>query len=453
VNAPVLTIRPVQCYRGAYTPRSPGFQLLPKFSTMHPNTIGLAIKRHPGIQVSCCLAILVGLTIRLDSPVTGDDQEPEKSITANNCLLIEMRQAKEKNSKSIFVVTGLSEANLKALTRSNWKPEQWSALFSIYVDNTEKKSKSQTPPVLGSYRVENKVIIFEPRFPLSSGIHYRAVFEPSRLPNSNQAEAKTVVDHFTIPKVHSEPTTKIAHVYPTCDVLPENQLKFYIHFSAPMSKGEAYQHIHLQASNGKEVELPFLRLEEELWNRDQTRFTLFFDPGRIKRGLKPREEVGPALEEGKSYNLVIDKDWIDAEENPLKESFRKSFRAGPPDDNPIDPKTWKLETPAAGSRTSLNVIFPKPLDHALLERVLGVTYSTGREIEGTITVTEKETHWSFTPKNPWQPGSYNLTADTTLEDLAGNSIGRPFEVDVFHPIQRQVKSETAKVPFQIAAKK
>ena len=44
-----------------------------------------------------------------------------------------------------------------------------------------------------------------------------------------------------------------------------------------------------------------------------TRFTLLFDPGRIKRGLKPAQRrVGPVLEEGKSYTLVIDRGWTDA---------------------------------------------------------------------------------------------------------------------------------------------
>jgi len=89
------------------------------------------------------------------------------------------------------------------------------------------------------------------------------------------------------------------------------------------------------------------------------------------------------------------------------------------------------------------------LDHAMLERVVGVIDATGRPLDGTITVTEKETHWSFTPQQLWHAGRYHLTADTALEDLAGNSIGRPFEVDVFHPIQRQVKSETVRIPFEI----
>jgi hypothetical protein len=89
----------------------------------------------------------------------------------------------------------------------------------------------------------------------------------------------------------------------------------------------------------------------------------------------------------------------------------------------------------------------------MLERVVGVTDAAGHPLDGAIAVTEKETRWSFTPQQPWQAGRYHLTADTALEDLAGNSIGRPFEVDVFHPIQRQVKSETVKIPFRIATGK
>ena len=39
--------------------------------------------------------------------------------------------------------------------------------------------------------------------------------------------------------------------------------------------------------SGQAVADPFLELDEELWSTDGRRFTLLFDPGRIKRGLKP----------------------------------------------------------------------------------------------------------------------------------------------------------------------
>src|SRR5262249_27975304 len=153
-------------------------------------------------------------------------------------------------------------------------------------------------------------------FPLEPGLNYRCVL---------QTDGGTITAEFSIPKPPSTPTTGVRHVYPTRNKLPENQLKFYLHFSAPMSQGDSYRHVHLMDAAGKEVKFPFLELEQELWDPSGTRFTLFLDPGRIKRGLKPREELGPALEDGKNYTLLIDRDWPDARGNPLKETFRKAF--------------------------------------------------------------------------------------------------------------------------------
>ena len=115
----------------------------------------------------------------------------------------------------------------------------------------------------------------------------------------------------------------MAQVYPTADRLPENQLKFYVVFSAPMARGGVYRHINLLDERGKAVDLPFLELDQELWDKSAQRLTVFCDPGRIKRGLKPREEFGPVLVEGKRYTLVIDTGLEDANGNPLKERFQK----------------------------------------------------------------------------------------------------------------------------------
>ena len=43
-----------------------------------------------------------------------------------------------------------------------------------------------------------------------------------------------------------------------------------------------------------------------------TRLTLLLDPGRIKRGVRPLEEIGGALQVGRTYTLVIDDAWPDA---------------------------------------------------------------------------------------------------------------------------------------------
>ncbi len=348
----------------------------------------------------------------------------------------------EAGGTSVDVVD-LPAADLEALGRLRQTPEEWAKRFAVYVDRPPAKDRDDQPALLGSYHVEAGVLRFKPRFPLAKGTRYRVVFRPEK------GEPLVVV--LALPKPAKEPT-RVTHVYPTRDALPENQLKFYLHFSAPMGRGEAYRRVHLLDERGKEVERPFLELDQELWDRDGKRFTLFFHPGRIKRGLRPREEEGPTLEEGKRYTLVIDRAWGDADGDPLKDTYRKAFRALPPDDTPPDPKNWKLQAPAAGSRAPLVVTFPEPLDHGLLQHSLWMTDAAGRKVPGKVSVAAEETRWELTPEKPWGAGKYSLVADTQLEDLAGNSIGRPFEVDVFRPVQREIKSETVRLPFEVKAR-
>ncbi len=343
-------------------------------------------------------------------------------------------------------VTGLAAAAVNALKQVDWKAEEWSALFALYVEPVDGSDPTKRPPLLGAYGVADGALRFTPRFALSPGVHYRAVFRPAQVPGAKNGEE--VVKAIFVPRASSEPAT-VQAVYPTADVLPENLLKFYLRFTAPMSRGEAYQRIHLLGADGKEIDRAFLELGEELWTPDGKRFTLLFDPGRIKRGLKPREDLGPVLESGKSYTLVIDRDWEDANGEPLKEGFKKKFRTTAPDEMPPDPKTWKLEPPAAGGRRPLTLTFPKAMDHALLLDMLWVTGGDGQKIAGEASVTEGETRWRFTPVNPWAEGHYRLVADARLEDLAGNSLGRTFEVDETHPTTTKIKAETVETPFEV----
>ena len=345
-------------------------------------------------------------------------------------------------------VTGLPADAVRAFSQADRKPDDWTALFAVYVDSADGSDPARRPPVLGDYRVADGALRFTPRFPLAHGVHYRAVLHADRLPGAKQGQ-EAVVESLYLEKARPAAATAVEQVYPTADKLPENLLKFYLHFTAPMSRGEAYRRVRLLGPDGKPVDQPFLELGEELWDPDGKRFTLFIDPGRIKRGLKPREDLGPVLEDGKTYTLVIDREWKDADGEPLKESFRKTFRATAPDETPPDPKTWRLEPPVAGGTAPLTITFPKPMDHALLHDMLWVVDSGGRKIAGEVAVTDDQTRWRFTPRGPWAAGSYRLIVDRRLEDLAGNSIGRPFEVDETHPTTTQTKVETVETPFEV----
>jgi len=221
-----------------------------------------------------------------------------------------------------------------------------------------------------------------------------------------------------------------------------------------MSRGEAYDHVRLLDAKGKPLEDVFLELGEELWDPTMTRFTLLFHPGRVKQGLKPREELGPILENGKSYTLLVSGKWRDEEGRLLVDKeYRKEFTAGPADNEPVDPKKWELMPPAGATKNAFKVRFPESLDHALLQRVVWIVNEQGKKIEGKIEVAEEETLWKFAPEQPWHPGKYRLVAETILEDLAANRIGRAFEVDVFRPIPKSVETKTVQLGFEVKGEK
>jgi 3-keto-disaccharide hydrolase len=383
-------------------------------------------------RLSCSLAFFI-LLLWLWTPGVGSSAPPAPAV----------RLERADQGKTIQVV-GLDAANLKALSQTRWDDARWAVLLAVRVD---REGSAPLPAMLGAWTIKGNVLRFEPRFPFAQGLTYRAVLDLSRLPHPPSGKTPYVDLRFANPRPRKEPTV-IRAVYPTSDRLPENQLKFYIHFSGPMRQGDSYRHIKLFEASGKEVLYPFLELGEELWGQEGTRFTLFFDPGRIKRGLKPREDVGPSLIEGKKYTLVIDRGWLDTTGQPLSKTFRKTFSVGAPDETCPEPKKWKLEVPAAHSRDALTVRLEEPLDHALLQRMLWLVGPAGR-VEGTIAVSDGETRWRFTPKAPWRAGNYRIEADTRLEDLAGNSIGRPFEVDVLRRIERRIEQKTVAVLFQV----
>ena len=352
-------------------------------------------------------------------------------------------------NRTVVEISGLSVRARQELQASNWPQTKWQRLLSVYAQPGDLLAEAGLPPMLGSYGVQTDRLRFVPRFGLEPGVRYRAVFHPERLPGEGGAQAAAVTGAFQAIRREVKPTTVVSAVFPSAEVLPENLLKFYLHFSAPMSGGHIYDHIHLRHQSGKEVELPFLEVDEELWNPAMTRLTLFIDPGRIKRGVTPLEEIGPALEQGKHYTLMIDRAWQDAAGNPMRETWQKSFAVGPPDREPPDPARWKIQPPRSETREPLVVVFPKPMDHALAQRLIRVALESGEPVEGATELEDQERRWTFIPTGPWRRGSYRLLVPATIEDLAGNNIGKPFEVDLVEPVQRNLTQSTVKLTVEV----
>jgi hypothetical protein len=296
-------------------------------------------------------------------------------------------------------------------------------------------------PMAGTYRLDGGELVFRPQFPLQPGVTYRAHYRRG---------GETASASFSIPKPIVEPSTRVEAIFPSSNVLPANQLKLYVHFSAPMSRGGALQRIHLYDDSGAEVERVFLG--QELWDGEFRRLTVLFDPGRIKRGLALHEKLGLALRTGRKYTLAIDQDWPDARGVPLKAPFTKKFSAGPEDRTVLDPKQWRVTAPAAGTSAALTVDFPEALDHALVTRLLAVKDAQGRPIKGTIAVNREETRWSFTPAAAWISGAYEIIVPGILEDLAGNKMYTPFDVDVRVMPDAPDPSKIYTVPFRVPAR-
>lgn len=318
-----------------------------------------------------------------------------------------------------------------AFTVTGWTapepPGGWASIFTV-------STGPDLPPLFGTYSSEGGSLTFRPRYPLASGVTYHAVFHP---PESAPVEAT-----FHGPEPVTAPEARVTAMYPSSPVLPANQLKIYIVFSAPMREGDFWPSIHLIDQDGQPAYLPFVG--QELWNRDYTRLTLIFDPGRIKRGVKPNVDLGPVLEEGKRYTLIVDREFKDANGRLLAEPFRHEFAVGADERRGLDTALWKLSEPKAGTLDPLVIRFDRPLDYALLSDAFQIP-----GVPGAATLGAGETEWRFQPSQPWTRGEHRVIVDMALEDLAGNRIGRPFDVDTMTSPTERITQQSTSLTFRI----
>ena len=310
----------------------------------------------------------------------------------------------------------------------------WGSLFAVYT------GPADAPPLLGVYSVEAGALLFRPRFPFAPDVRYRAVFH-------SPADGAYVEKLFEGPAKPTVPEASVEAVYPSAAVLPSNILRLYVWFSAPMSRGEAGAHLRILDDRNKPLEGVFLP-GEELWDPTGRRLTMTFDPGRIKRGLTSNQKMGPPIAEGRLYTLAIDREWLDARGVPMKEGFRRTYRGGPANRLPPDPAKWRIAPPKPGSRDALSVEFGEPMNYALLQRMLTVQ-GPGGSVSGTVSTGPEERTWRFVPQAPWTSGSYRLVVDTNIEDLAGNHVGQPFDIDVFEHVTEHIATKTISLPFRV----
>lgn len=338
---------------------------------------------------------------------------------------IEIPRANVDPTNAQCVVHHLPDSFLQQYRDAGAQSKGWRDWFSVHVVQQDRPVPTA---MAGEYRIRGDSVGFRPRFPFRRGVGY---IVRVNLPGEEELRS----DRFTFLRPAAS-QARVEQIYPSADVLFGNHLRFYIQFSRPMSRGAVYENIELLNEQGDPVEAPFLMLDEELWDPDQKRLTLLFDPGRVKRELLPRQELGPAIVEGRTYVLKIKDTLQDATGRPIK-PYQKRYKILPPDVTQPKPKKWTI-APPTGPDQPLQIQFPKSLDWAMLHRVLRVVDADGQALAGSTVIGKHEKSWQFTPDNKWARGKYRILIDSHLEDPVGNSIGRPFEVDLLRPVERTV---------------
>jgi hypothetical protein len=366
---------------------------------------------------------LLGTTMLQAAPVLHFNDEPEHPHYGS----IEIRE--------------LDDLTVKFLKGQPQTLSQWQQILSVRVKNSDSGDETDLPAVTGDYEItERGVVRFSPRFPLTSGPVYRAIFNPNVAvrQTSQQINHKTdfepLVLEFDIPPVTAERATIVTGVFPSGDVLPENLLRFYIYFSSPMQSGWSHDSIYLLDAQGQPLESAFLDLRTELWNPAMTRLTVLLDPGRIKQGVGPNLAGGAPLREGNTYTLVIDNSMKNANGAAVQQKFTKTFQVEKAWRKPLLPEEWTIKVPEAATRQPLEVCFTRALDHAMLRRVIHIADRNNRIIGGQIVISDKEKRWVFKPQEPWKAGSYRIQIAPELEDVSGNNLKAAFDVAISNEV-------------------
>lgn len=327
----------------------------------------------------------------------------------------------------LLVSTQLTAAQLKFIQE---KGQTWIRAENAPRDSTlnlylvDPDTGGMGPAMFAKVHRDGDAWVLRPSFPLAHGNHYRAILHSG-------IGGEIASENLKVP-AKLAPPPKLEAIYPTAQQLPANLLKFYLYFDRPMREGrDIFSQIHIEDNAGQRIHAPWRRLE--LWSADEKRLTLWIHPGRVKRGVNLREQLGPVLMPGREYDLVLDKTICSADGIPIGQEIRHSFRTLPEDYVRPLPDSWTLVVPASGTTDPLQVHSPEPLDHALVPKNLSV-FCQGEKMEIQNTVAHPgESSWSVLPAKPWVRGIYELVAGQALEDLAGNTPERVFDTELTAP--------------------
>jgi hypothetical protein len=297
------------------------------------------------------------------------------------------------------------------------------SILQVTVARSEGAPGDDLPSVSGRYDLVEDGVRFTPHFPFEPGLSYRVSVDLRPLGYPTEV----LTSEFSLPREKSAAPAEVKHIYPTGDELPENLLRFYVTFSDSMQRGRAAAEISVLGPDGEPVPDVLYRAPVELWDRSMRCLTVLLDPGRLKRGVGPNRELGPPLKSGDVYTLAIGAGMLDASGRQLPKPVFKRFRVTDAVREAVAIEQWKVLPPRADSRQPLMLVFPRPLDRALLSHTITVMSGDGKALGGKIVIDRDERRWAFTPAAPWLSGAYQVRVASDLEDVCGNNLLGAFD--------------------------
>ncbi len=273
--------------------------------------------------------------------------------------------------------------------------------------------------ILGDWSKAGDSVTFTPVLPFTIGQTYSI---------KNRDEVLYI---FKIKSEEINTKAELLAIYPTSDSVPENLLKMYFVFSKPMQEiGNSLDYITVFDNTSNKEATVFLELQSELWNKEHTVLTLWLDPGRVKTDLIPNKELGLPIQKDHNYTVTINPDWKDAQGQTLFRTYTKTLSVGNRDDEKPTTENWSIKKPKKDSNEPLTIQFKEPIDYFLAIESFTVLDSEKNNITGTFSLTNKEYELLFHPKQRLKSGTYYLSVETRLEDLAGNNLNHLFDTDL-----------------------
>lgn len=299
-----------------------------------------------------------------------------------------------------------------------------SDVFLVFVGSRDECCEGKSP-IAGRYSMAGRTVTFVPAFDFIEGQSYTIKVRRNNAPDDATNDAAnndaSLFNEFTVERSIVKVAPEIVAIYPSGKVIPENTLRFYIHFSTPMKPHVSNDYIKLVDAAGTADTAAFMAFKQELWSEDRKRLTLLMDPGRIKRGVAQNRTLGPALREGSTYSIVVDEGWPTASGADSMPSYESAFTVSKALRTLPDPAQWKIALPNNLTGDPLVIEFERPYDHELLLSGISVLDDNGKPVVGEVTIENNEHTWRFDPHDTWRHSRIQIAINTQLEDVAGNN--------------------------------